>query len=851
MGASRPVERGATLRALVALAVALPWLPPLAWAETRPGSVSVVSAFERFGRETAAPGGRLDAIVAGRLLIGELGCVACHEAELPGLEPKPGPDLSGVGARVDATWLSRYLAEPATAAPGTTMPHALDAVPAGDRPATIAALVAHLSTRRAPVPLPKPTGLNPMPPAFWERGDAASGATLYHRVGCVACHAPEEGRSGVAPAATPFAQLDEEDLIEAGIPLPEKPFASVPLKHVAAKYSRRSLTEFLIVPSHARPAGRMPSLKLKAAEAADIAAYLLRDAGGDAPLPAAASRDDARTALGREAFVALRCVACHAGGVDGATVAPPGVGGREPPPLAQVDPSSVASCIAPVEDRSDGVSGPRYALDAVQRDAVVAALAALRRDAAGAGARDAGPAAGGSAASSALETTLLRLNCVACHERDGRGGVGTDRRAFFETVDHVDLGDEGRLPPRLTGVGARLQKPWLGKAVTGAVALRPFMRARMPEYPPQVVSPLPEAFTRADRATAVVSPRPVTFPPAGDAKPLVAAGAALLDAGCVQCHPLGERSLPGTVGVNLADVTKRVEPEWFRRLLLDPMTVRPGTKMPAFFGATVNRTILDGDPERQIAALWAYLDRPSLEPLPSRLASATGDFELVPRERPVLVRTFMEQAGTHAIAVGFPDGVHLAFDADRCRLAEAWRGRFIDARGTWVLAKSAPPADPLGTDRIVVDRMPPVAVAGSADEAQPASRVRFLGYALDRDGVPTFRYRCDASDGSADIADRLMPDVAGSPRGLVRRVTVRRPAGASSLPGGLVLRVLGGAAIEATTAVAGGGATATTADSSLTATLDAATAMRAAIRDGAWIVPLDADEVTVEVRYRW
>ena len=387
--------------------------------------------------------------------------------------------------------------------------------------------------------------------------------------------------------------------------------------------------------------------------------------------------------------------------------------------------------------------------------------------------------------------------------------------------------------------------------MTGAVALRPFMRARMPEYPPQVVSPLPEAFTRADRATEGGAPRPVTFPPVGDATPLVAAGAALLDAGCVQCHPLGERSLPGTVGVNLADVTKRVEPEWFRRLLLDPMTVRPGTKMPAFFGATVNRAILDGDPERQIAALWAYLDRPSLEPLPSKLASATGDFELVPRERPLLVRTFMEQAGTHAIAVGFPDGVHLAFDADRCRLAEAWRGRFLDARGTWVLAKSAPPADPLGTDRIVIDRMPPVAVAGSTDEAQPASRVRFLGYSLDRDGVPTFRYRCDALDGAADIADRLAPDVAGSPRGLVRRVTVRRPVGASALPHGLVLRVLGGAAIEATTAVDGGGMTASAADSPLTATLDAATAMRAAIHDGAWIVPLDADEAKVEVRYRW
>lgn len=851
MGARRSVERGATRRLLVTLAVALPWLPPLARAETQPRGASVVSAFERFGRETAAPGVRLDAVVAGRLLIGEFGCAACHEARVPGLEPKPGPDLSGVGTRVDATWLARYLAEPAAAAPGTTMPHALDSVPAGDRPATIAALVAHLSTRRAPVPLPKPTGLNPMPPAFWDRGDAASGATLYHRVGCVACHAPEEGRSGVAPTATPFAQFDEEDLIEAGIPLPEKPFASVPLRHVAAKYSRRSLTEFLIVPSHARPAGRMPSLKLKAAEAADIAAYLLRDTGVDAPLPASLVHDDSRAALGREAFVTLRCVACHAGGVEGAAEGSTGVGGRQPPALARVDPASVASCIAPIEDRSQGVSGPRYTLDAVQRDAVAAALADLRRDAAGADTREASPAAERSNAPSALETTLLRLNCVACHERDARGGVGTDRRAFFETVDHVDLGDEGRLPPRLTGVGARLQQAWLVKAVTGSVALRPFMRARMPEYPPQVVGPLPEAFTRADRGPEAVPRDPVTFPPGGDRTPLVAAGAALLDAGCVQCHPLGERSLPGTVGVNLADVTKRVEPEWFRRLLLDPMTVRPGTKMPAFFGATVNRAILDGDPERQIAALWAYLDRPSLEPLPSKLASATGDFELVPRERPLLVRTFMEQAGTHAIAVGFPAGVHLAFDADRCRLAEAWRGRFIDARGTWVLAKSAPPADPLGTDRIVVDRMPPVAVADSADGAHPASRVRFLGYALDRDGVPTFRYRCDVPDGAADIADRLAPDGAGAPCGLVRRVTVRRPAAASSLPRGLVLRVLGGAAIEASTAMAGGAVSASTTDSSLTATLDAATAMRAAIRDGAWIVPLDADEATVEVRYRW
>lgn len=838
MATSRLVGRAA------AVVVSLAWAVP-ATTLAAPAMAPVVAGFERFGRATATR--PLDAIDAGRLLIAELGCTACHRTAVGGLAPKAGPDLSGVGTRVEAAWLRRYLADPAAAAPGTTMPHVLAAVPPAERAATLDALVAHLATRRAPVPLPKPGGMNPMPPEFWDRGDAAAGAVLYHRVGCVACHAAEEGRGGVA--AGPAALLDEEDLIEAGIPLPEKPFASVPLGHVAAKYTRRSLTEFLMVPLHARPSGRMPSLDLKAAEAADIAAYLGRTADGAAAVAPVAQvaadvpADEARAALGHRAFVALGCAACHTGGTDGESGGPAADGARAPP-LAQLAADGPASCI-PRDDSVAAAAGPRYLLDEPQRAAVTAALDDLRRQAA----VEASAAVARTTSPGDLDLALLRLNCVACHERDGRGGVGTDRRAFFETVDHVDLGDEGRLPPRLTGVGARLEKAWLAKAVAGGVALRPFMRARMPVYPREAVAGLPEQFRRADLATAAVgeTPRAATFPPAGDTAALVPAGAALLDAGCIQCHPLGDRSLPGTVGVNLAGVTKRVEPEWFRRLLLDPMAVRPGTKMPAFFGATVNRTILDGDPERQIAALWAYLDRATLEPLPAKLAAAASDFELVPDERPLVLRTFMERAGTHAVAVGFPAGVHLAWDAERCRLAEAWRGRFLDARGTWVLAKSAPPADPLGTDRMPIDGEPAVAVLDDA----AASRVRFLGYALDRDGVPTFRWRIDTGDGAAEITERFVPDGAAPQGGLVRRLTVRRAPGAPALPRGLVFRPLAGTALEVTADAAG--ATARATDAPLTATLDAATAARAAIRDAgrAWVVPLDADDTTVEVRYRW
>jgi len=859
--------------------------------------VSVVAGFERFARESSAAAGRLSTVDAGRLLIGELGCTACHRPDAPGLEPKAGPDLAGVGGRVAAAWLRRFLEHPASAAAGTTMPDVVGAVPERDRSATLDALVAYLTTLREPPPLPKPTGLNPMPPSFWDRGDATKGRSLYRRIGCVACHAtealdagrnPGEGAVSGGPAISggPAALLDEEDLLEAGIALPEKPFASLSLEHVAGKYSRRSLTEFLLVPAHSRPSGRMPSFDLKAAEAADIAAYLLGSAATTRQEPSAAGTapDAALQERGREAFRMLACAACHSGGSpdDGTARAardPPGTSAGEglravPPPLTRLDPHAGGSCIQPRTVAGRG-AGPRYALDGPQRAAIIAALDAAVVAAAGAEVPPSAAAddGGASAGLTQPDLDLVRLNCLACHERGPRGGVGTDRRAFFETVDQVDLGDEGRLPPRLTGVGARLRPEWLAKAVAGTVALRPHLRARMPKYPPAAVAGLPGALARADRAgpaalPAAEPPAPWRFPSASDDPSLLPAGAALLDAGCVQCHPLGEHVLPGTVGVNLAGVTKRVEPSWFRRLLLDPMSVRPGTKMPAFFGATVNRAILAGDPERQIAALWAYLDRETFEPLPAKLAAATGDFELKPVERPVVLRTFMKRAGTHAIAVGFPAGVHVAFDADRCRLAEAWSGRFLDARGTWVLAKSAPPAEPLGTGRVALDLAAPLAVlaAGSREAAWPLDPpLSFLGYGLDAGGVPTFRYRIATPEAAAVVSERVEPagdatgpDAAGRTaiRGLIRRVWLH-PEEAGASPGPLWFQLLAGESVDLAANAGGRAVRSVAGQPPVEVLVDPAMASRGIVRrvEGAtdlraWTVPLDPGSV-LEVRYRW
>src|SRR5688572_21240841 len=73
-----------------------------------------------------APGGAH--AEAGEVLLAELSCLACHsdDSKLPAaLAWKPGPNLSAVGDRLRADYIRRYLASPAAAKPGTTMPNLL------------------------------------------------------------------------------------------------------------------------------------------------------------------------------------------------------------------------------------------------------------------------------------------------------------------------------------------------------------------------------------------------------------------------------------------------------------------------------------------------------------------------------------------------------------------------------------------------------------------------------------------------------------------------------------------------------------------------------------------------------
>ncbi len=598
--------------------------------------------------------------VGGRLLYNELGCANCHGGDT-GLPARRGPDLATVTLRARTEWLQAFMAEPARRRAGTAMPHLF----AGRDAADIEAVVHFLGTLR-----PKRTvTAKPMRHINAERGKE-----LYHTIGCVACHPP--GADFPPPAGRPAAG--------------EIARGTVVFPALGEKYVLGSLAEFLRDPLKARPDGRMPRIAMEEQDALDITSYLLGLPGSDGEavpkLPAFAP-DRAKAEHGGRVVAALRCVACH-----------------DLPKGARVQAIALRQFTGGCLAEQPGAGVPRYALGMDQRRALQAYLA--ERD------RVPGPV-------ERVRLNLAALNCAACHERDGEGGPESARQAYF--LGDANLGDVGRFPPPLTGVGAKLQPPWLAETLTGATRVRPYLQTRMPAYG-AAVAPLPGLLGQADA-------RPPYVLPPGDAE----AGRTLLGPvggfGCITCHRWGQRASLGIQALDISNLARRLQPGWLREYLINPAGYRPGTLMPSFWpeGKSASPAVLGGETDRQISSIVEFARRGQGQPegLPSTTAR---EFELIPRERPIVMRTFLEEVGTHAILVGFPAGVHFAYDGREARPALAWKGRFFDAYGTW-FSRFAPFEHPLGE-----------AVVKWAAPAGPPGARQFAGYRLDAAGVPTFLF---------------------------------------------------------------------------------------------------------------
>ncbi len=785
-----------------------------------------VTGFERFARY-----GELEQVNAGRLLISELSCVACHPSEDAQLAPKRGPDLDGAAIRLNQQWMQTYIAAPHSANPHTTMPDVLGNRSEVERQAIAKSIVAFLSTQQRPPDEVKGSGAVPVPHEFWKKGDPARGNVLYHQVGCVACHEADQEHA-VASKSSPvdqlIAELDAEELAELGLSAAAREVPSVPLSDLSAKYSVTGLTHFLLDPHQFRKSSRMPALKLSPVEAADVASYLLRDQPIDQlelseELKTEHSEEQIEVGLdevetGKRWFVELSCVQCHS--VDNLRPT------ARAKPLANLDLAARNRCWDSDARTVD------YQLDADQVTALTEALRAEQTL---------------NTPAEQFELLMLTFNCYACHERDGRGGVARFRRDHFETVAKVDLGDEGRLPPPLTGVGRKLQSAWLKNVLLGKKAdVRPHMHIRMPIFHTELANRMPELFRVSDdernqNEVAVLQA----------ASDSVEAGRQLMDVGCVQCHLFGGSALPDVVGVDIRGIGGRVREEWFRDFLLNPSALKARTRMPSFFpdGISQRPDLLNGDVDRQIAAMWAYLNAKGEVELPERISEARArNFELRPTDKPIVLRTFMEEAGTHAIAVGFPQQVHFAFDAESMRLAVGWRGKFLDAQGTWFV-RSAPPAEPLSNDVTLFAEAVAIAELNDMTRAWPqqlsnesTDNYNFTGYRLDATGVPTFLYRFK----DVDIEDRIEPKEIDGVYELQRSLTLRNVSKNSDAKRMVMLAATGKRLSRVSDQSVKN-------ETGLTTTLnDRQGTLRSSSGRDEWLVPIELESaLTVELQYQW
>lgn len=734
------------------------------------------------------------------------------------------------------------------------MPDLLHGLPAGEKEQTVEALVHFLVSLQE-------NGT--------EQGTSAEdflirqGRTLYHTIGCVACHEPQ-----ASPNSVPAISPDDPKLEQYDPSL--KPPASVPLGDLARKTTVEQLTKFLMDPLKVRPSGRMPSFDLSGSEATSIAVYLLRaqaatgkdaqkpaavaglkyqyyeetfgsapdfeamtpkasgsvngfdisarkrdnffgfrfsgsiqiptngtytffvrsDDGamlyidgklvvdnngdhapeekrGNIPLPAGEhgivttyynngagfefdvqwrgpgfkkqhipsialshlgrpmvpvdqeefTVDRAKAEKGSELFANLGCGACHNAG-ETVTASP-----NRAKPFAEL-PADERGCLADVPPA--GV--PQFGFSNEQRKEMQLALA--RKDS----------LFQSTGAQQGIAQTLARLNCYACHTRDGKGGASDARLAYFRTAGALDMGDEGRIPPHLTRVGGKLRREWIEEVLLNHGRARPYMATRMPQFGRENVGALPSVFEKADVQPNERQPPEVTQRDAKYGRKLTGVGGL----SCIACHMVGGHKSLGIPAIDLASMNRRLRYDWFGRYVIDPPSLRPGTRMPSFWpnGEAVNKDILAGNTTAQINAIWSYLASKPETDLPDGLIQ--GRMELQATTEPIIYRNFIEGAGSRAIGVGYPEKVNLAFDANNIRLAMIWQGAFIDAaRHRSGRGEGYEP--PLGNNILKMPPGPEIALLQDNAAAWPSSAgkeggFKMGGYSLDEKGRPTFFY---------------------------------------------------------------------------------------------------------------
>ncbi|MGI9014594.1 MAG: c-type cytochrome [Phycisphaerales bacterium] len=482
-------------------------------------------------------------------------CAACHVATDAALQqivhPAAGPDLRDTGLRLQEAWLRNWLAS-----------HFTDALPENARTETIEDLGQYLLSQR-----------NTGSFESWtteEAGDAERGRALVDSIGCAACHGPSDASSLTLELLRTYVAIDNQ----------------------TEKTNTAALAAFLHDPLRWLPDGRMPGMSLSHEESRDIAAWMMKQNGeaGSFDFPMI---DAERVERGRAAFHNLLCSSCHMN-TDKNNIADRSNAQMRVMAFENLHMELEDGCLA--DDWTSESGGMSFNLSAGDRAVIRTWLRAASR-------------APSIMPEEVLSAAMIRLDCLRCHAIDGKGGPEPALWELF-IANHPDLPPLEAQPPALDQFPARLQLQWIDEVMNNHAQARSYLRTRMPEFGTEASGEILTAVA-ALKSDAHKNASTESGEHAND-ETYIEAGRELLSIGglnCISCHPIGSEPSNGLPGVNLATVPYRLDRDYFEAWLRSPQSIRPNTRMPAFFAGDSSpvRFILEGDASQQIEAIWQYL----------------------------------------------------------------------------------------------------------------------------------------------------------------------------------------------------------------------------------------------------
>lgn len=335
----------------------------------------------------------------------------------------------------------------------------------------------------------------------------------------------------------------------------------VSLKKVNEKFLPGALASFLRSPTEHYKWIRMPDFKLTVQESESLAAFLSTqsEAKSSVPPPALGLARNGETLLQTKG-----CLNCHALKLENRFNAPP---------LAGISLESLQKgCLASGSDAPS--KAPRFGFTDIERAALVSFLstdrASLHRHV---------PA-------EFAARQVRQLNCAECHGKfDG-------------------------FPP-LEALGGKLKPEWTKQFIAGEIDYKPrsWIESRMPAFKTHAQGLAAGLAHLHGFAEKSLTEGAIDNEYTKIGQKLVSSENGF---SCISCHgvaAMAPTQVFESVGINLAFSSERLQPEYFRRWLTNPLRIDPQTKMPLYFdqGKSPLTEVLGGDAGKQLDAIWHYI----------------------------------------------------------------------------------------------------------------------------------------------------------------------------------------------------------------------------------------------------